>query len=100
WYSVAGQECNQFCASNRLVSQRSPEGAMCASGEIRPASALQQRVNFAYGVWPDSSPHYNVTATSSGRYCYNVGQGRDNDRTDLTVGCYCSNGSIIPFPRP
>lgn len=86
WYQANGQECVSFCRSMNLNSGLSPEGAQCTSGETQVNSALGQIV-YSYGTW--GSVGTNVPARSSGGYCYKGGQKQDNDKTDITVGCFC-----------
>lgn len=86
WYQADGQECVSFCRNMGLNSGLSPEGAQCTSGENQVNSALGQIV-YSYGTW--GSVGTNVPARSSGGYCYKGGQKQDNDRTDVTVGCFC-----------
>jgi hypothetical protein len=91
FYQVNGQECTQFCASQGLRLGVSPEGAQCVSGENRAASAIGQ-IAFVNGCWPNCSGEAFSNAMSDGRFCYKPGQKRDNDRTDVTVGCFCEGG--------
>lgn len=86
WLQADGQECTSFCRSRGMQSTLSPEGAQCTSGENQVNSAIGQIV-YSYGTWGGVAP--SVPATSSGRFCYKPGQKRDNDRTDITVGCFC-----------
>jgi hypothetical protein len=92
WFRVEGESCPEVCDALGLVSDYSPEGAMCASGEVRPESAIGI-VQFTKGCWPNCAPDAPgvvVDAASVGKHCYKPGQKRDNDRTDLTVGCFCN----------
>lgn len=88
WYGVNGANCRTYCQSIGMFSGLSYEGAQCASGENRPASAVGS-VSFSNGCWPNCSPQYSNNARSVGGYCYKPGQKQDNDRTDVTVGCFC-----------
>lgn len=86
WYQANQQECVTYCRGMGLNSGLSPEGAQCTSGENQVNSALGAIV-YTYGTW--GSPGTSVPARSSGAYCYKGGQKQDNDKTDITVGCYC-----------
>lgn len=88
WYPVNGQECYSYCQSIGLFSGVSVEGAQCVSGENRAASAIG-KIAFTHGCWPDCSAQTVSRAVSVGGYCYNPAQSKDNDRTDITVGCFC-----------
>ncbi len=89
WHPVNGQLCLNFCRSIGQESGISPEGAQCVSGENVVPSALGV-IPFSYGCWPGNCPAQNFSnAVSVGRNCYKPGQKQDNDRTDVTVGCFC-----------
>lgn len=88
WFSAIGQQCNTFCARVGLRSTVSADGAQCASGEIRPFSAAG-KINYAYGCWKGCAPQANTQSVSIGQFCYSPSSKHDNDRTDITVGCYC-----------
>lgn len=89
WYPVNGHDCLNYCQSIGRISGMSKEGAQCVSGENRAASALAV-IPFTYGCFPSHcSPEHTSKAVSMGGYCYKPGQKHDNDRTDITVGCFC-----------
>lgn len=88
WFQAVGEDCNNFCSAIGMFPGFSPEGAQCASGETVPASSLGS-IDFQKGCWPNCAPRHESTAQSDGKYCYNAGQKRDRDKTDLTMGCYC-----------
>lgn len=94
WIPTNGGECNAVCAGAGMRSSLSREGAQCVSGENRAASAVGV-IAFQNGCWPNCSPQSPSAAVSVGRMCYSPGQKRDNDRTDVTMGCFCGGGSII-----
>jgi len=94
WVQTNGGECNSVCASAGMRSALSREGAQCVSGENRAASAVGI-IAFQNGCWPNCSPQSPNVAVSAGRMCYSPGQKRDNDRTDVTMGCYCIGGGVI-----
>jgi len=87
WFQANAQECVSFCRSQGMFNAISPEGAQCVSGENQAMSAVG-RIVYTYGTW-GGGPQHQLSAQSNGGYCYKPGQGRDNDRTDLTVGCFC-----------
>ena len=95
WYNAPSQECASFCRAIASVNIPSPDGFSCTSGEARPLSAIGV-VNFApTGCWHDCRyPEGRPGATSFGPRCYAPGQKRDNDRTDITVGCFCATGDV------
>ncbi len=99
WYSAAGQYCPTFCASIGGVNTPSPDGFSCVSGEVRGWSAIGV-VNFApTGCWHDCRfPEGRTGSVRVGYRCYSPGQKRDNDRTDITVGCYCATGEVSTSP--
>lgn len=89
WYATDGRSCSDVCRAQGLRSGRSPEGAECASGENAIASAMHE-VAFRYGCFPSQCRvKVRANSLSDGRFCYEPGQKRDNDRTDVTVGCFC-----------
>jgi len=96
WVASNREDCYQVCERAGLRLDESPEGAQCASGEVRPNSALAAGVRFPYGTWGDGSLSV-YGATAYGEFCYAPGSRRDNDRTDLTVACYCSRGIGRPI---
>lgn len=99
WYSAAGQNCPTFCASVAGINTPSPDGFSCVSGEVRGWSAIGV-VNFApTGCWHDCGfPEGSRGSVSVGYRCYSPGQKRDNDRTDITLGCHCASGDINASP--
>jgi hypothetical protein len=91
WFLYEGESCQDVCQAIGLANVPSPEGAMCASGELRPTSAIGI-VQFTKGCWGGCSaqgPAQVSGAESVAQHCYRPGQKRDRDRTDLTVGCFC-----------
>ncbi len=89
WLPANGQECTSFCRSRGMETAVSAEGAQCMSGENHAASGMGI-IPMVNGCWPSSClPDLNVPSVSVGRFCYKPGQKRDNDRTDITVGCFC-----------
>lgn len=97
WYQADKAHCSDFCSKMKLTSGPGPDGASCASGESRPASAIQAGIKFTFGCWQDCSPQPPHTATTTipwwswtgEGYCYTAGQTQDWGTTDLTVGCFC-----------
>ena len=87
WIQAYGQDCNTLCGYRRQRNVRSPEGALCVSGETRVTSATTGNIRYIYGTW-GGIVNANAAA-SAGRFCYVPHQKRDNDRTDITVGCFC-----------
>lgn len=90
WYPTNGQSCQAVCSAQRLTSSRSPEGAECVSGENKAPSA-EGTISYVHGCWPNCNPYLFGQTTSYGAFCYAPNQKRDNDRTDITVGCFCKN---------
>ena len=95
WYNAPAQDCTSFCRAIASENVPSPDGFGCTSGEERPWSAIG-RVNYSpTGCWHDCRlPEGRAGAVSVGPRCYAPGQKRDNDRTDITVGCFCATGDI------
>ncbi len=92
WVATNGQSCLSVCQNVGLRLGVSPEGAQCASGENRPASAIASgQVSFVNGCFPRNCPaDVKSFGVSQGAFCYAPGQKQDNDGTDVTVGCYCT----------
>jgi hypothetical protein len=88
WVPTNGVSCSQVCQSKGKISGRSPEGAQCTSGENVVASALPW-VSFTQGCWPNCNVWYSNDAASVNKNCYRPTQKTDNDKTDLTMGCFC-----------
>lgn len=90
WFQVpiSTDTCSDHCSAMDLNNLASVEGARCASGENRPASAagiISYRACF-----PNCTPGGNVSgAASEGMFCYRPGQVRDADTSDRTEGCFC-----------
>ncbi|NBV50841.1 hypothetical protein EBR78_06445, partial [bacterium] len=83
--------CKKVCGNRSLTSVPSPEGARCASGEVIPRSS-HPRVAFRHGCKPNRRclPQGIVRgAINNYQYCYGPGQRRNNELTDVTMGCYC-----------
>ncbi len=99
WYSAVAQDCPTFCAGVGGYNTPSPDGFSCVSGEVRGWSAIGV-VNFApTGCWHDcGQPEGRPGSISVGYRCYSPGQKRDNDRTDMTLGCFCATGDIGSTP--
>jgi len=90
WYQANQKHCPTYCSGVGLVNEPSIEGAYCASGEVRPKSAIDQGIDFHWGCWPDCTPHTGLfVAKSESGYCFMNGQVKDYDNTDRTVGCFC-----------
>jgi hypothetical protein len=79
-----------------MTSRASPYPAdfqhLCTSGEnFVPTSvnagAYSKFIAYSHGNWGGGMYEPNF---SDGNYCWYAAQKRDNDQTDLTVGCYCS----------
>ena len=96
WHNAHGQDCSTFCRGLGGVNVNSPDGFACTSGEVRPLSAIQAGVDYSpTGCWRDCrSPMGGAGAASVGGRCYSPGQKRDNDGTDVTVGCFCDTGEV------
>ena len=94
WYPAKMKECSKFCDKKGMDNVPSPDGAYCASGENKPASALAAGIDFLFGCWPNCSAGLRGPAPKSkGPFCYAQGQKKDNDKTDRTVACFCSDDS-------
>ena len=97
WYQATStQICSADCSAKGLKSIPVPGTKIfCMSGEKRPASGVAAGIVFSYGAWRDASPtpesSFEIEGglASEGKNCYSVTQKRDNDKTDITVGCYC-----------
>ncbi len=87
WFQANAMECVSFCRSRGMINALSPEGAQCVSGESQALSAVGKIV-YTYGTW-GGGPQASISSQSNGAYCYRPGQKKDNDRTDITVGCFC-----------
>lgn len=95
WYNAPFQECSYFCRSIGGFNSLSPDGFGCTSGEERPQSAIGIINYTPTGCWHDCRfPEGRPGAISIGYRCYAPGQKRDNDRTDMTVGCFCAGGDV------
>lgn len=87
WFQADAQECVSFCRARGMMNAISPDGAQCVSGEAQAQSAVG-RIVYSYGTW-GAVPVGMTSTQSSGPYCYKPGQKKDNDRSDITVGCFC-----------
>jgi hypothetical protein len=96
WHNAFRQNCQTFCSSIQGSNVASPDGFWCTSGENRPLSAINAKIDYRpTGCWhPCGQPEGTRGAISVGDRCYSPTQTRDNDLTDLTVGCFCQTGDI------
>jgi len=89
WIATDGGTCSSVCQNAGMLSTRFSDGSFCASGEVRPAGA--SGISYSYGTWGSGAEF--TSGQSIGRYCYGSKPGKnqkqDNDRTDITVACYC-----------
>lgn len=89
WISTQGGSCSSVCQQAGMVSTPYIDGNYCASGEVRPAGV--SGISYSYGAWGSGTEF--TSGQSIGRYCYGSKPGKnqkqDNDRTDITVACYC-----------
>ena len=89
WVQSDGRKkCTDVCRAKGKTLSRSPDGAQCVSGEVRPLSA-QGKIEFVRGCWPNCAPHNNIRTDAHRNFCYHPGQKKDWDRTDRAVGCFC-----------
>jgi hypothetical protein len=80
-----GVSCSNTCtAVGKTIAGDSSRGnARCASGERQVNG---EGLNYIYGKWGSGQ----ASGTGEvGAFCYSSGQKRDNDGTDITIGCYC-----------
>lgn len=92
WVKTSGLSCVSVCNQQGLISKASPEGAYCASGEVVPTSA-RGAITFSNGCKPNRQCAAQGPvngAANAAQYCYGPGQTRNKERTDITMGCYCS----------
>jgi hypothetical protein len=91
WYQVDSVHCPTYCTNMGRKNVKGPEGATCMSGECRSKSGVDQGIKFLYGCSGDGtcSPQGYHEAVSVNQYCYKPTQKQDDDKTDLTVGCFC-----------
>lgn len=92
WVKTNGLSCISVCNQQGLISKASPEGAYCASGEVVPASA-RGAITFSNGCKPNrqcAAQGPVKGAVHVAQYCYGPRQTRNKERTDITMGCYCS----------
>lgn len=91
WFQVSNSNfatCASICNGMGLTNINSDEGARCASGENRPASAAGI-ISYS-SCWPNCTPGNVVNgATSNQGWCYRPGQTQDSDPSDRTAGCFC-----------
>ncbi|NBV49962.1 hypothetical protein EBR03_01535 [bacterium] len=97
WIQTNGQDCKAVCGNLKLESQPSPKSSnRCVSGEVRGDATKD--IKFPNGTWGSGVEFFN--SNSVGRYCYGRNntkpQKQDNDRTDLTVGCFCQSPIADP----
>lgn len=86
WLQANDQNCPSFCSGQGLQNVLSPDNARCASGEVRPNSAIGI-LSYPFGTWGTAG--WTSNSSSNGNHCYGVGQVVDWDNTDRTVGCFC-----------
>lgn len=89
WYQADNEACSMVCSRLGKVNSPSPEGMLCVSGENRATSAVGV-INYTRGCWIDCTPNNTTGSTSVGGSCYHPSQKRDWDRTDRTMGCFCT----------
>ena len=77
-------------ACARVGARTRTSGAICASGERKPAGVPLSW--YEHGTWPNTaptSPGTEFKRVGSKHYCYEADDKRDNDRTDKVVAWYC-----------
>lgn len=89
WIQADTVFCPTACSLISAVNVASSDGAYCASGEVRPVSAIAAGIKFTFGCTGGCVAGAPPGAQSSGPYCYLPGQKHDADKTDRTVGCFC-----------
>lgn len=91
WLPANTQSCTSVCQASGMRSIPYTNGSYCASGEVRPAGV--SGINYLYGTWGSGTEF--TAAQSVGGYCYGSkssgAQKQDNDATDKTIACYCSD---------
>lgn len=91
WVQTNGSSCGSVCQGQGYVSATDKTGASCSSGEIVPQSA-RGVIDFRNGCKPNracSGQGPINGAASEGGFCYGPGQAKNNEKTDVTMGCYC-----------
>lgn len=105
WRNAGGGSCDDVCArgGHGFIPKNSPDGTNCTSGETVPWSAWDSgNVSWNWGCWDGCAggKGCHTNRCRAGRwepsipnvrwgYCYAPDQPRDNNNTDITVGCYC-----------
>lgn len=93
WYKASNQVCSDFCkATVNGTNIPDPQGSRCVSGENYFAERFNKFINqYPQGKW--GGGYGSMDTSSVGGYCYAPAgfQKRDNDKTDITVGCYCQD---------
>jgi hypothetical protein len=91
WVATDGVDCTVRCAQLGGLNLPSvPEEAYCMSGEVRVASGIAAGIPFPHGCPSGCVPATGlIRSQSHGKFCYRPGQKKDNDKTDITVGCFC-----------
>lgn len=91
WVQTNGSSCVSVCQGQGYVSATDKTGASCSSGEIVPNSA-RGVIDYRNGCKPNrtcSGQGPVNGAASEGGFCYGPGQAKNNEKTDVTMGCYC-----------
>jgi hypothetical protein len=89
WVQTNGGVCQNVCKGVGRVSIPSSQYKnRCVSGEVR-GDAIG--INYTQGVWGGGREFYQSNSVGSRCYGWNTKghQKQDNDKTDITVGCYC-----------
>lgn len=110
WYQAPYNtaNCVTFCRGLGKNSMPGPEGHFCASGEMRPKSAIDQGMRLVHGCWgacpfgfvgyprPGSqtscgSCDNGPCDTLPGNFwaCWHATQKKDCDATDAVIACFC-----------
>lgn len=103
WYQLDQEEerddrkpCSEVCNRYGRTNTPSPENHYCMSGEVRPQSGIGV-ISQLEGCFGNCAQTTNrALSRSDGRFCYEPAtpgrnaQKKDNDRTDRTMGCFCT----------
>ncbi len=90
--SRRGESHMQTCARAGLYPSANLGDGICASGEARPTKHEHaSSISYIYGKWGSAKRGGTVIVRGSGiNYCYQAGQKRDSDGTDIVVAYLCS----------
>lgn len=95
WVNTDGRSSQASVCSAAGMTSTTIDGTLCAAGERRPSGGANAgNINYRYGTWGGGGSGGSTVELRTGRsaayyYCWNPGNKRDYDGTDIVVAYAC-----------